>query len=324
MDYSDEAYVRLYTRDTTNWRRMGWDGQNVCMQLLRKVDRAGALELSGLEPWEAVKLAINGPEDAVRRGVETLLDLGTLVVVGDLLVFPNHIEAQTAVRSDKLRQKESRERRALGIGVSVTNRDAQSRGVTAPSREQPVSDGQSQPVTPRHSLLNSAVHSSTQIPPARAGESAAPEPHAQPPEPEPTADPSPEPFDPAIFETGAYVQAFRDKFFTVAGEMGFRSPPEPTHSQARAGARRSGQLARAEKRPFDECAAELSRAALHAQLTTGRGAGLHLLEVQPGAQGPPPRAKAGRVAPSRGTTTADFGNVPSLAEQRKAAANGKG
>ena len=157
MDWSDEPYVRLYTRDTTNWRRFGWEGQAVLSLLLRKVDRAGVLDLSELEPWEAVALAIGMPEEIVQTGVARLLKLGTLAVRGDQLVIPNHLAAQTSTKSDKLRQKESRERRAMGSDAPVTKRDDESRAVTAPSRELEPGHAPSHPVTSGHSLLCSAV-----------------------------------------------------------------------------------------------------------------------------------------------------------------------
>lgn len=153
MDFSNEPYVRLYTRDTTNWRRLGWHGQSVLMALLRKVDRSGAIDIEDLEPWEAVMLHVSCPEEAAREGVAAMLRTGAVEIRGNLLVFPNHIEAQEAVKSDKLRQRESRERRALGIGQTVTKRDQSSQGVTPESQAVTV-------VTNGHSLLCSAVPTS--------------------------------------------------------------------------------------------------------------------------------------------------------------------
>lgn len=185
MDFSNERYVKLYTRDTTNWRRLGWKGQAALVLLLRKVDRSGALELEGIEPWEAVSLATGLPEDVTREGVAKMLEQDTVRVVGDLLVFPKHIEAQEALKSDRLRQKESRERRAIGLpregSRTVTAQPVESRGVTRrhASAERSVTpcdapvtprDQTSRAVTPQpersravtggHSVLSCAVQSS--------------------------------------------------------------------------------------------------------------------------------------------------------------------
>jgi hypothetical protein len=159
MDWSNESYVRLYTRDTTNWKRLGWDGQSVLMALLRKVDRSGSLDLGGLEPWEAVSLHTGATEDIARRGVEALKRTETVTIRDDRLTFPSFIEAQECSKSDKQRAKESRERRAKGSDPSrpVT---PESRDVTPPSQAVTGGHDASHAVTPRHSLLCSASPSS--------------------------------------------------------------------------------------------------------------------------------------------------------------------
>jgi hypothetical protein len=156
MDWSNESYVRLYVRDTTSWMRLGWDGQCCLMALLRKADRAGAIDLDDLEPWEAVMLQTGAPEGPARTGTAALIRVGVLEVRGKILVFPNYIEAQECSKSDRLRQQESRARRACGnypLTPQVTDRD--------PSKSQNVTDGhdRSQPVTIGHSLPCSALPS---------------------------------------------------------------------------------------------------------------------------------------------------------------------
>jgi hypothetical protein len=42
MDYANERYVRLYTRDTTTVKLLGWQGRLVWWSLLRKLDRIDA------------------------------------------------------------------------------------------------------------------------------------------------------------------------------------------------------------------------------------------------------------------------------------------
>jgi hypothetical protein len=162
VDWSNEPYVRLYTRDSTNWKRIGWNGQCVLMALLRKVDRSGALDLEGLEPWEAVKLHVDCPEDVAKEGVAALLRVETLVIRGGLLVFPNHIAAQEATKSDRLRQKESRERRARGESIRNTHRDSTSQNVTPESQDVTPGHARSRPVTPGHSWLCCTLPSSAE------------------------------------------------------------------------------------------------------------------------------------------------------------------
>ncbi len=45
LKWDDERYVRLYTRDTSTWLRLTWEGRFVLMALLRKLDRSGNLDL---------------------------------------------------------------------------------------------------------------------------------------------------------------------------------------------------------------------------------------------------------------------------------------
>lgn len=194
MDWSNETYVRLYTRDTTNWKRMGWDGQSVLMHVLRKVDRAGTLDLGGLDPWEAVMLHIGCTEEVARRGVEAMLKVEAVAIVGDRMVFGNFIEAQECTKSDRLRAKESRERKARGESQDVTppsrNVTPESRDVTPPSQPVTPRHAPSRAVTPRHSLLCSALQrSALPCSATQEGERAG----APPPPPPPQAPPDPEP-----------------------------------------------------------------------------------------------------------------------------------
>ena len=145
MDFSNESYVRIYTRDTTTWLRLGWDGQCVLVMVLRKLDMSGVLDIDGMEPWEVPVVHCRAPEDAARAGMDACLRLGVLEHNGTCLVAPKFREAQEATKSDKQRQKESRERRRCdALSQDVTESNAMvSRGVTE-------NNAGSQPVTPGH------------------------------------------------------------------------------------------------------------------------------------------------------------------------------
>lgn len=150
MDFANEYYVRLYTRDTTTWKRLLFNGQTVLMHVLRKLDMAGVLELEDMEPWEAAVLHCNIPEDIARDGMARCLSLGVLVHNGRYLVAPKYREANEANKSDRQRQSELRARRramAMDTAANVTKRDTDEH-VT--KRDSSVTDGHvcsSQPVT---------------------------------------------------------------------------------------------------------------------------------------------------------------------------------
>lgn len=167
MDFANESYVRVYTRDTMTWKRLNWQARCVWSLLLRKLDRAGVLETEGLPAAEAVALAIELPLEVVEEGLPKLFERGMLEARDGLLVAPRFLEAQECNKSDKLRAKEYRaRRRSQAMGDASQNVTAESQDVTAASRE----------ITERHAAshgvtlnsLNSADLNSAEL----SGESA--------------------------------------------------------------------------------------------------------------------------------------------------------
>lgn len=110
MNFEDEPYVRIYTRDTKTWLRLGWEGQSVFSLLWRKLDRAGVLD-DVTDPVADVALVTGMPEALVSVGLERMLRLGVVEHRGTRLVGPRYVEAQTAVKTDRLRSAELRKRR---------------------------------------------------------------------------------------------------------------------------------------------------------------------------------------------------------------------
>jgi hypothetical protein len=131
LDFANETYVRLYTRDTTTWKRLLFNGQTVLMHVLRKLDFAGVLDLEDMQPWEAAVLHCGIPEDIARDGMARCLDRGVLVHRGHFLVAPRYRDANEATKSDRQRQLESRaRRRSRALDETVTESDHESRPVT--------------------------------------------------------------------------------------------------------------------------------------------------------------------------------------------------
>lgn len=163
MNFSDESYVRLYVRDTKTWLRLGFEGQCVLMFLLRKLDRAGVLD--GMEELhQDVALVTGVPLSVVDVGLPRLLERGVFELRGGCLIMPNFIEAQTAIRTDKARQKDSRDRR-LAEARLVTLRD----GADTP-RDKTVTPSPTakQPLTLYSAVPSSAVPSRAALDPERA------------------------------------------------------------------------------------------------------------------------------------------------------------
>lgn len=170
MDWANERYVRFYVRDSTTWKLVDWKARCTLAMLLRKVDRAGVLEV-GNHGVLGLAAVIELPLEVVEPGIAQLVDprIKVVVVTPTHYVVPNFIEAQEAVQTEAHRSREYRGRkRDLALAsvhgfVSVTNRDGSTtcRDETVTPRHEA-----SQAVTP---ILSGLVQIQEEIaPPARA------------------------------------------------------------------------------------------------------------------------------------------------------------
>ena len=133
MNWSDERYVRLYTRDTLTWRSWNWQTRAVFALLLRKVDRAGVLDVGNMDAAAALAIMVEVPTEVAAAALEQLLASGAVQATKGHLVLPAFTSAQEAKQSDRIRQEESRKRRLAS--ATAENHDtachAASHGVTA-------------------------------------------------------------------------------------------------------------------------------------------------------------------------------------------------
>ena len=142
MNWSDERYVRLYTRDTPEWVALPWQAKALWPLLLRRMDRAGVIEVRpGARRVSMLAGLVQLPLELVEVGLAALLDDGCLVATTEGLVSPNYLAAQESRASDAKRQRDHRERRRSGMlegtpSQNVTKRHDLSHGVT-PSRAVP-------------------------------------------------------------------------------------------------------------------------------------------------------------------------------------------
>jgi len=144
MDWANEEYVRLYTRETADDLELSWEAVALWRAMLCKFDRSGVIPVRN--GWPSIARMVRMPIDVVERAGPELVTDGRVRVTKHGFVAPNFTEAQTASKSDKLRQRESRDRRretALAKpsekttsghkrSQAVTNRDQESRDVTLP------------------------------------------------------------------------------------------------------------------------------------------------------------------------------------------------
>lgn len=118
MNWSDERYVRLYTRDTVTWKRWNWQTRAVLALLIRRVDRSGVLDTGKGDKAEALALMLEVPLDVARLALAELTECGTVTATPVALVLPSFMDAQEAKQNDRVRQIESREKRKAATLVN--------------------------------------------------------------------------------------------------------------------------------------------------------------------------------------------------------------
>jgi len=166
MNWEDERYVRLYTRDSTTWLKWTWEARATFTLLLRKVARSGLLPIDGESAADIVALHTGLPVDVVERGMAQITRPGkdgtaTVIVTEDAIRMVNYTTAQTVRSSDAKRAREYRER------ATVTERDGASQNVTGKAGSVTDRHTPSPAVTARHSsgaVLSGAVLSGASAP----------------------------------------------------------------------------------------------------------------------------------------------------------------
>lgn len=157
LDWSNERYVRLYTRDTATWKLVDWRARTVLLHLLRKVDRAGVLDV-GDDGELGLAAVLELPlEEVVEPGIAQLVKRGVVVNSGTAYLLPNFLAAQEAVASDRQRQRDARDRRRAATMTAAAERDQASRNVTGESRSVTERHAESRGVTGCHSEPSRAV-----------------------------------------------------------------------------------------------------------------------------------------------------------------------
>lgn len=110
MNFEDERWVKVYTRDEPEFACLSWQARGLFFHLLRKVDRAGVLRC-GRVGMRGVAVAIQAPWAEIEPFLKELFDDGCVVFDADTgsLFVRNFVEAQGAKASGKARQRASRE-----------------------------------------------------------------------------------------------------------------------------------------------------------------------------------------------------------------------
>jgi hypothetical protein len=167
VDWTNEPYVKVYTRETDDDLLLSWEARALWAAMMVKFDRSGLLETKRGRKGLAALVRI--PPEVVERALPELLEDGRVTEILAGFFARNFMAAQEASKSDKLRQRESRVKRAtlaressIGANTDVTNRDQTSRAVTSGhAASQPVTLCSADPIP----LQGLPLHAVTGAPP---------------------------------------------------------------------------------------------------------------------------------------------------------------
>jgi hypothetical protein len=115
FDWTNERYVRLYTKDTVGWQLLPWQARTCYYALKRRCDAEGVIDV-GTHGIRGLALAALLPVEIAEAGIAALVEdqwLSWDPIAGHLVIF-GHSEAETAVASAASRARLYRERRRAG------------------------------------------------------------------------------------------------------------------------------------------------------------------------------------------------------------------
>lgn len=136
MRWADERYVRLYVRDTTDWRLLQWQSKALLPLLMRKLDRDGRVAF-GKHGIDGLALLVELPAEVAGPGLEGLLKDGCIRRDGDDLWMPNFRAGQETRSSDKVRKAGQREREAVTDVTRENTGDTRHSSLAVPSSTKP-------------------------------------------------------------------------------------------------------------------------------------------------------------------------------------------
>lgn len=110
MNWSDERYVKLYSRNTATWVTWPWQARAALPLFLRVADGAGLLDCGRREPLRALAALVMLPVEVVEVAVAAMVEDGTLEVVERGWLLPHYLEAQEATKTPALKKRDQRDR----------------------------------------------------------------------------------------------------------------------------------------------------------------------------------------------------------------------
>lgn len=114
LDWGNERYVRLYTRDTPDWIMLPWQSRALFPLLLRRVDRRGGIDI-GKHGTKALAISVGLPAEVTEDGLRGLIADGCITLDGNRLTIRNFVPAQESKASGAQRVREHREKKKYTV-----------------------------------------------------------------------------------------------------------------------------------------------------------------------------------------------------------------
>jgi hypothetical protein len=118
MDYENERWLKVYTRNTGGWLSLSWQARGLSLEISRHLDAAGQLPL-GKRGLPALAGVLRGRWEDMEPFVNELLNDDRLILLeGNVLLDPGHVARQEARTSAGVRKKAQRDRESLSRDVT--------------------------------------------------------------------------------------------------------------------------------------------------------------------------------------------------------------
>jgi hypothetical protein len=133
VNYDEEHWIKVYTRDTAGWLSVTWQARGLALEIARKLPKkTGELSL-GRRGLEALSGLLRAPWSEIEPFIQELIADGRLEYDAERQVIrdPGHVVRQGAIASGAERTRRWRGAKAANdASPESSRRDAVTRGVT--------------------------------------------------------------------------------------------------------------------------------------------------------------------------------------------------
>lgn len=125
MNWAREDWVRLYVRDSTQWKMLTWGARSVLLHLLRVVEYPSGW-LENHHGAKGLSAMLSAPEEVVVGALEELQKAGTIMVLEGGLHMLNFCEAQKVHMEGSARQRKYEKVKRFRTDVMSVDTDGMS------------------------------------------------------------------------------------------------------------------------------------------------------------------------------------------------------